>query len=118
WDIDLANINTLMGAPRFAVDKEKSKITGELSRVYKMDGQQWGVIEIKARIAIAPSGKGESMTGTVNADVTIDTAIDGSVHAGTIKMTVTGNTTLTDPKGNETKVLIEGIQELTGTPVK
>ena len=98
----------LTGPPQFALDKEKSKITGKLVRAYKKDGQQWGVIEMRVEIAIAPNGKSTPLTGTISTDITIDTAIDGSVNAGTIKMNLNGNISSTDPKSRRNQGIDRG----------
>jgi len=118
WDIDLANISALIGSPQFTLDKEKSKVTGKFVRVFTKDGQQWGVIEIKVEIAIAPGANGASLTGTISSDITIETAIDGSVYGRTMRVTGNGNISNLDPRKGETKISIEGSQEQSVTPMK
>jgi hypothetical protein len=118
WDIDFAKIKALTGELPFALDKDQSKFTGKLARAYKKDGQQWGVIEFRIIMTVAPGKKGPPLSGTITADITIDTAIDASVHAGSMKFTQKGTLSAKDPKAGEVNVVIDGTREDIGTPVK
>jgi hypothetical protein len=118
WEVDFAKVKALTGELPFALDKDKSKFTGKLARAYKKDGQQWGVIEFRIVMTVTPGKKGPPLSGTITADITLDTAIDGSVHAGSMKMTQKGTLSAKDPKAGEVKVEIDGTREDIGTPVK
>lgn len=118
WAADFSSLNALMGQMPFALDKEKSTITGKLARAYRKDGKQWGVIELKVVMAVVPGGKGPPLTGTITADITLDRAIDGSTNAGTTKLTGGGTLSFSAGKGQDVKMEMKITQDESVTPVK
>jgi hypothetical protein len=119
WPVDLSAVESLTAKGPFKPDKDKSKITGKLVRAYMKDGQLWGVIEWKIVLVIdTHATNGSPIRGSMPSDITLETAIDGSVRAGTMKMTLQGKIDHRDIIGHEVKTTIEGVQEQTLTPVK
>lgn len=119
WTVDFAAVKAFQGKQQFTPDKDKSKITGKLIRAYKKDGQQWGVIEWKVVLIIdTHATNGSPIRGSMPSTITLDTAIDGSVRAATIKVTTQGKIDHRDIIGHEVKTTIDGTQEQTLTPVQ
>lgn len=118
WTLDFSAIKAFAGEMPFTLDREKSKVAGKLTKAYRKDGQQWGVIDMKITMVMAPATKGPQLSGTITADVTIDGVIDGSSRARTSKLK--GGGKLSAPAGKGVEVVVDlGItQEETVTPVK
>jgi hypothetical protein len=119
WPVDFAAITAIGGNAQTQYSKEKSKITGKLSKVYKKDGHLWGVIELKIKMVIdTVATNGSPIKGEVDTDATLDIGIDGSARAGNMKMTVNGTIDDRDVIGHERKTTIQGTEERSLTPLK
>jgi hypothetical protein len=119
WAAPLSAVGAVIGGEmKFNLDNDKSKITSKLLRVYTKDGQQWGEVEMKIHMVIAPAGKGLPLSGTISAAVTLDAVIDGSSSARSIRMRLDGALSATDATGGKTTLEIQGEQAQSRTPVK
>jgi hypothetical protein len=119
WNVDFAAIAAIGGGPQTKYDKDKSKFTGKLAKVYKKDGRLWGVVELKINLVmdtVAPNGS--PIKGEVNTNTTFEIVIDGSARMGTMKMTLDSAIDDRDVTGNERKTKITGTEERSVTPAK
>lgn len=108
-----------MGGP--GLDTAKSKFNCKLSRAYTKDGKQWGIIAFDFDVTFDAKAAGKASGdggGTVKADGTLETVIDGSARDGTMKTTVKGSFNVTDGKGEARKGTIDGTGEKTVKTVK
>ena len=113
WQSHFASIAPIRGVPQATYDKEKSRLTSKLVRVYKKDGRVWGVIEVKMALVFAGA-----LRGTLDVDGSYDIAIDGTLRAGTLKMTMKGTMETQDKLGNDVTTTLEGTSEESLTPVE
>lgn len=119
WEVDFAAITALGGGPQTKYDKDKSKFTGKLVKVYKKDGKLWGVVELKIGLVIdtvAPNGS--PIKGEVNTVATLDLVIDGSARSGTMKMKLDSAIDDRDVTGSERRTTITGTEERSVAPAK
>jgi hypothetical protein len=116
WAGDLS----LMPAPSGPVtfDKEKSKITAKLVKVYQKEGKQWGQIEADIVQVVASGANGQQVSGTITTKLTIDMVLDGSTPAHFLKLKGQGTITMNQPKGGEFKLEMDLTQDENVTPVK
>jgi len=119
WSAPLSAIAAVIGGQmKFDLDNDKSRVTSKLLRVYQKDGRQCGVVEMKIHMVITPAGKGPALSGTINADVTLDAVIDGSASTRSMQMRMDGALSATDATSGKVTLEIQGEQEQTRTPVK
>jgi hypothetical protein len=70
------------------LDPEGTKGDATLTKVYRKDGHQFGVIEVTMKLAIkSDNGVAFDPPGTMDLKATLDVAIDGSTAAGTTTLT-------------------------------
>jgi hypothetical protein len=92
WELDIKEIAKSFGSgDEMELDGEKGKGTGKLVKVYKKDGKQFGEIQIKMEIPVKAVGKAPASIKTAEGSKlvltgTMDACIDGTSHAGTMKM--------------------------------
>jgi hypothetical protein len=118
WEVDFASITAIGGNPQTKYDKEKSKFTAKLTRVYQKDGARWGTIEAKIVLVMATGAKAPPVTGSVETDTVTDLVVDGSATAGKQRMTLKGTLEARDPIAGVATTTIEGNEERSITPVK
>lgn len=84
WKVDPKKVASTM-AKDFPLVLEKSSVTGKLAKVYKKGNSQFGVIDVRIKLAVPKLGP-IPLQKPVFFDVTIslDTAIDGSSTAGVL----------------------------------
>lgn len=114
WTINPEVVNTIASSFPFPIDPKKIVATGQLVRVYTRDGKQWGVIELKLEI---PVQSADGVTGNIIVAMTLDTIIDGSAHAGTMKIQSIANLNTNTPQG-AVKLSVEGLREKSVTPLR
>ncbi len=93
------------------VDPVRSKGEGKLVKAYKKGGRQWGVLQMKALQVMRAIG-----SGPAEAEIMLDTPIDGSSTAGRWRVTMTYSVTFRLSAGGmrqtiETKGKTEGTIE-------
>ncbi len=84
WKVDPAVIAKIFGEGT-KVDVSKSTAQGKLTKAYKKDGHQFGVIQYTFKLAMVDLG-GLKLPNPImlTLNMTLDTAIDGSSTAGTL----------------------------------
>ena len=94
WTVDADKVvkSFESGGP-FKLDKDTTKVTGKLVKVYDKGGKQFGVIEMSMVLGVKEldiDGQELAMKAgsKVTAAVTLDVCIDGSAHTGTEKGTM------------------------------
>ena len=119
WDVDFAAITAIASNPVGKYDKDRSKITGKLAKVYEKDGRRWGVVELKIVMVIDTfATNGSPIKGDVNTETTFDIVIDGSLRAGTMKMKLSSTIDDRDVTGNERRTTVAGTEERSISPTK
>jgi hypothetical protein len=101
------------------VDPKKSSGKGKLLKVYKKGGKTWGVMEIKMSFAVKKiEGVVLDPPGALHMKGTLDTPIDGSSTAGTMKTSfrMTGKAKVKMADGST--VIVEMDTEASGTTEK
>jgi hypothetical protein len=88
WPIDGKAVAKLFSkGGELSLDADKTKGDGTLLKVYKKDEKQFGVVEVKLKLAIKGAG-GLKFDEPAVMDLTLalDTALDGSTTAGSMTM--------------------------------
>jgi hypothetical protein len=114
WTVEEAALKKLATSSQLPIDPSKSSITGKLTKAYTKDGKQWGVIEFRMQMTGSVEGKGPKSDLALTGDMTIETPIDASAHAGT--KTTKGKVTITQGKG--LSIVIDATEAETVTPIK
>ncbi|WP_439628996.1 hypothetical protein [Gemmata sp.] len=119
WAVDLEAVKSITGNFPYEYHKEKSSASGRLTRTYKKDGQQCGVIEWKIDMVLDTQlPNGSPIRGSLPSTVTFDGVIDGTARVGKSTLALKGTIDHRDQIGHEVKTTIEGTQDVTITPVK
>jgi hypothetical protein len=88
WEVDTDRVvKTFEAEAPFKLDKDKSKVTGKLTRVYSKDGAQFGMIELTMTLVTTALKQGgqeiELKEGSkITAKIDLDVCIDGSRSDG------------------------------------
>jgi hypothetical protein len=87
WDIDSKALAKSF-ARNAELDPDKSSAKAKLAKVYDKDGKKFGEIEVTLKLTPkTPADVKFESPPTIDMKVTLNTAIDGSSTAGTMKMT-------------------------------
>jgi hypothetical protein len=87
WEVDVKAVEKMFGE-EMSVDKDKTKVTGKLVKVYDKDKAKFGVVEYTMELPIAslkimdqsvPATAGSKLKLTVS----LDGCLDGTVYGGT-----------------------------------
>lgn len=88
WKVEGKDIVKAFGKGGDKFDADHTGAEGKLVKVYKKDGHQFGVMEVRMKLAPAPDPKVKyEKPPVVEMKLTLDAAIDGSTPAGTATMT-------------------------------
>jgi len=95
WDVDLKAVEKMFG-DEMVIDKDKSKVTGKLVKVYDKDKAKFGVIEYTIALPIASLAvMGQTLPTTdgskLKVTLSVDGCIDGTVYGGTTTGKVEGD---------------------------
>jgi hypothetical protein len=107
WKLDKALLAKLLPSDKeVTVDTQKSKAVGKLTKVYRKDGRQFGVIDVQVHLfpkAISADGKEITLTPTSKVTVTMkmDVCIDGSVATGVATVSLVFHIESVLPSENE-----------------
>jgi hypothetical protein len=83
WAVDTKLLATILGKEGMEIDADKSKGDGTLTKAYKKDGAQFGVVDVTMKLAIkSVAGLTFEKPATGDLTVKLDFAIDGSSPAG------------------------------------
>ena len=107
WSIDLARHRDLV------VDSSKAEGAGELLKLYKKEGKQFGVMKYKFEVPILSFGKGKALlkfaAGTkLIRELTWEVCIDGSMRSSTTqeKVSIAGTVSVPEMPGTTLAVQI------------
>jgi len=95
WEVDLKAVEKMFGE-EMVIDKDKSKVTGKLVKVYDKDKAKFGVIEYTIALPIASLAvMGQTLPTTdgskLKVTLSVDGCIDGTVYGGTTTGKVEGD---------------------------
>ncbi len=89
WMVDPAALAKTFREMGYLLDPEKTTAAGKLTRAYKKDGRQFGVLVYRLRLGVKSMGeKGKLLAmqpgSMMTLDLTIDACIDGSSTTGNV----------------------------------
>jgi hypothetical protein len=127
WKLELAEILKEFGTKGdMEFDTAKATGKGTLTKAYKKDGKQFGVMSMKIDAPLKSMGKGQlkfaENEGKLSLDLSMDVCIDGTASEGTMtmKMALTGTATLEQLPGARAvfDLLIDGTETQKQLPRK
>jgi hypothetical protein len=92
WNIDLReSVKELPKKVGPEFDADRTTATGKLLRVYKKDGRQFGVIEVRATLPIAAVNDGKQRIPARDSKMTFQGLYDACIDGNSTDFTVTGS---------------------------
>lgn len=112
WPIDLATGVKELEEGGLTIDKDKSKGTVTLTKVYDKNGSKFGVLDVKMELVVTKaSGQGQDIPmkdgSKLTIEASLDGCIDGTTAGGMSKMKMTGDMAA-DFMGASLKFLLSG----------